>query len=202
MANITSYKKGFVLAFSLLISSIVLALAFGIFNILLKQIVLTSSSKDSQIAFYAADAGAECALYWDTHTSRTLSDNGFYDTLGNYRYSYKGIFALPGNYPDRMLTEAPYPDPVTLSSFLVSPNNFICGLAIPGGAGLSDSGILAVTDFRMNLTIDGKVCAKVLVKKGTNIDGSGFDTIIQSRGYNDCNTGSSRRVERAIEVKY
>lgn len=201
MANITSYRKGFVLAFSLLISSIVLALAFGIFNILLKQIVLTASAKDSQIAFYAADAGAECALYWDTHTSRTpINDLNAFDSNGNYNYSYTGIFAIPNTYPDIALG---YPDPAYVIDYLdQGGTTFSCGLAMRDAYSTSGDSLAARTQFEFDLTSDSKVCAKVLVEKGVNVGGSGYDTRIQSRGYNDCNTANSRRVERAIEVKY
>jgi len=201
MANITSYKKGFVLAFSLLISSIVLALAFGIFNILLKQIVLTSSSKDSQIAFYAADAGAECALYWDTHTSRNPVD------LPNnqFPYSYTGMFGLSLNNPDILLG---YPIASQVTVDLSNPLLFLCGASMIRDFEVEDTsevdsvpGEVTLSNFTFNLTSDGKVCSRVVVIKRYN-SAEGFDTIIRSRGYNDCNTGSSRRVERAIEVKY
>ena len=197
MANMIQ-KKGFVLAFSLLISSIVLALAFGIFNILLKQIVLTGSAKDSQIAFYAADAGAECALYWDTHTSRTPTIDPDAFDLDNYKYSYTGIFAIPSSYPDIALG---YPEPNSVSNYLVQAGNFSCGQVMRGTPSTSGNGVAAQTRFEFDLIDGGKVCAKVLVEKGINVGGSGYDTRIQSRGYNDCGTGS-RRVERAIEVKY
>ena len=195
MANMIIQKRGFVLAFSLLISSIVLALAFGIFNILLKQIVLTGSAKDSQIAFYAADAGAECALYWDTHTSRTTSDDGFYDTEGNYRYSYRGVFALPADHPDRQMSEGlPYPESENILLFLRQPSKFTCG-----NQALNISINESTTSFRVDLSSDGKICALVTIEKRFNAE---YDTIIRSRGYNDCNTTNTRRVERAIEVKY
>jgi hypothetical protein len=48
-----------------LVSSIVLSLGSSIFVIAQKQIMLSSLGRDSQFAFYAADTGAECALYWD-----------------------------------------------------------------------------------------------------------------------------------------
>jgi hypothetical protein len=191
-------KRGFVLAFSLLISSIVLALAFGIFNILLKQIVLTSSAKDSQIAFYAADAGAECALYWDTHNSRPETPP-FYDTEGNYRYSYRGVFALSANHPDRELDDSPYPDSEGVLLFLRLPSNFTCGSQLLD-IGINESANESTTDFRVNLSPDGKICALVNVEKRFNT--TQYGTIIRSRGYNDCNTTNTRRVERAIEVKY
>jgi hypothetical protein len=42
-----------------------LSVGIGIHNITLKELIISSSSRDSQLAFYAADAGTECALYWD-----------------------------------------------------------------------------------------------------------------------------------------
>jgi len=64
-----STKRGFILAFSVLISGLVLTMGLGIFNIALKELILSSASRDSQLAFYAADTGTECALYWDIKKS-------------------------------------------------------------------------------------------------------------------------------------
>lgn len=58
-------QKGFTLLLAALVASTVLALGSSIFVIAQKQITLSSVGRDSQFAFYAADAGAECALYWD-----------------------------------------------------------------------------------------------------------------------------------------
>ncbi len=210
MAIITVYKKGFVLAFSLLLSSIVLALAFGIFNILLKQIVLTSSAKDSQIAFYAADAGAECALYWDTHTSRDPS--GFPDQ--QFPYNYTGMFGLSIDNPD--IVSLGYPDSGQVGSDLGGgDDSFSCGTGVMHDISVEDTsdidevpGFVTLSNFAFDTTSDRKVCARVRVSKRYNsaaITGnpkSGFDTIIESRGYNDCESENAKRVERAIEVKY
>ena len=67
---ITSFKKqnkkqGFVILFAILISSIILLIASGIFNVVQKEIVLSSYARESQRAFYAADSALECALYAD-----------------------------------------------------------------------------------------------------------------------------------------
>ena len=66
----TSYKlqagqKGFTLLLAALISSIVLALGAAVFSIAQKELALSSLGRNSQFAFYAADTGAECALFWD-----------------------------------------------------------------------------------------------------------------------------------------
>lgn len=57
--------RGFTLLMAVLVSGILLALGFAIFNIVSKELVLSSSGRESQFAFYAADSGVECALYWD-----------------------------------------------------------------------------------------------------------------------------------------
>ena len=59
------YDKGFTLLFAVLASSLLLAVGLAIFNVALKEAILSSAAKDSQLAFYAADTGVECALYWD-----------------------------------------------------------------------------------------------------------------------------------------
>ena len=58
-------KKGFVLLFTMVLSSIILAIAMGITSVALREVKLSISGKDSDDAFYAADTGVECALFYD-----------------------------------------------------------------------------------------------------------------------------------------
>lgn len=58
-------KDGFALLYTVVIISIILTIAISISNTSYKQTILSSLAKDSQIAFYQADAGAECAMYYD-----------------------------------------------------------------------------------------------------------------------------------------
>ncbi len=58
-------QKGFTLLLASLIASLLLAVGLSIFTIAQKEIILSSLGRDSQYAFYAADSGAECALYLD-----------------------------------------------------------------------------------------------------------------------------------------
>ena len=58
-------QRGFTLLLAALVASITLALGSAIFEIAQKEVTLSSVGRDSQYAFYAADTGAECALYWD-----------------------------------------------------------------------------------------------------------------------------------------
>ena len=69
-------QRGFTLLLAALVASIVLMLGSSIFTIARKQVALSSIGRDSQFAFYAADTGAECALYYDVrlHAFGTATD--------------------------------------------------------------------------------------------------------------------------------
>ena len=60
-----SRRKGFTLLFAVLISSVLLAIGMGIFNIVYRELQLSGLTRDSDTAIFAADAGIECGLYWE-----------------------------------------------------------------------------------------------------------------------------------------
>lgn len=64
--KIKKVQKGFALLFAVLASSVFLSIGLAIWNISLRQVIFSSFGRESQIAFYAADTGVECALYYDT----------------------------------------------------------------------------------------------------------------------------------------
>lgn len=78
-------KHGFTLFYALILVSLLVALGLAIFNITFKQLVLTSGARNSAKAFYAADTGLECALFWDIkYTGISSPAFGFYgDSLAS-----------------------------------------------------------------------------------------------------------------------
>jgi len=56
---------GFAMLFTVLVVSIMLAIGLGISDITYKQTLLSSLANDSQLAFYQADSGVECGMYYD-----------------------------------------------------------------------------------------------------------------------------------------
>lgn len=56
-------NNGFALFYVVIMISVVMAIAFGLASITYKQKILSSLAYDSQVAFYATDAGMECALF-------------------------------------------------------------------------------------------------------------------------------------------
>lgn len=58
-------KRGITLLLSVFVSSLSLTLGVGIFTLLFSEIEFSGTAKESLLAFYASDAGIECALFWD-----------------------------------------------------------------------------------------------------------------------------------------
>jgi hypothetical protein len=61
----TKNQKGFALLTAIIITGMLLLVSFVVADLSYKELILTSTGQQSQIAFYMADSGAECALYWD-----------------------------------------------------------------------------------------------------------------------------------------
>lgn len=191
-------KKGFTLIFAILVSVMVLAVGTSIINISLKQVILSSSGRESQFAFYAANTGMECALYWD------LAGLAIDATTGQAKY----VFPPPGENGLRRDDE----------------QNFNCGITnIATGEprnrqsytkpwvvyqpGVNDS-IPGKTVFRIavanDLTGFGNVlyCAEVTVTKLLDGEGNVF-TNITSQGLNTCDPkNDARAVQRGLELEY
>lgn len=58
-------ERGAVLLIAILVASVALAVGMGVYNRTYKELLFGAFWKQTQIAFAAADAGLECALYWD-----------------------------------------------------------------------------------------------------------------------------------------
>ena len=61
----SSSSTGFVILFAVTISAIILAIALGITNVAFKEVRFSTDARDTNDAFFAADTGAERALFLD-----------------------------------------------------------------------------------------------------------------------------------------
>jgi len=61
----TQNNKGFALLFSIIVVSVVVITTLAVSSIVRRGLEITSVGERSMEAFFAADAGLECALYWD-----------------------------------------------------------------------------------------------------------------------------------------
>ena len=175
-----------------MITTVTLAIASGISAILIKEVFFSRLSRDSALAYYAADTALECAL---------SADNGYVDPeTGIGIFPYDSIATVDGvlnkintdrktNFTSGTIycATAPIFD-VSVSGFSV--------VDFSGGS----NGIGKTSTYNMKMNLGGTTsrCAKITVNKTAT-----YRQII-SRGYSNCNIGSSNTLERAVvnETKY
>ncbi len=61
--KLNTYNQGYAILFTIIIISAILAMGAGMSNAILKQLLLSSTARESQLAFYQADTAVECAIY-------------------------------------------------------------------------------------------------------------------------------------------
>lgn len=189
VANQNSKKnsKGFTLFIALIVSSILLSVGFSIGNIILKQTQLSTAGRESQIAFYAADSAAECALYWDRKNAS--GDSVIDETFGTSTdlTATRALGVKCGSGAD---------DAGTV---------YIASKEVDATGNLSATTTMYIVYKANNFGYNS--CAKVIVGK------TGFTTVIDARGYNStyvgdmtsgitCDVSNPRTVERGLLLMY
>lgn len=148
---------GFTVLFAVIVASLVLALGLGIVAITMKEVKLSGTGRDSQLAFYAADSGSECAEYYDVIQSAFSTST----SASTIKCNGQDI-------------------PITFVSDGVS----------------STSSFKMYMEYSRQAGLMTKPCADVAISKSIS------STVIDSRGYNTCDIGNLRRLERGYRVQY
>lgn len=74
------YKRrnaGFTLLVAIMVTALILLVSFVVANVTLKQLLISQSAKESQYAFYNAESGMECAMFWDFFGGSSQFDPDF-----------------------------------------------------------------------------------------------------------------------------
>lgn len=66
-------RGGFVILYAVLLSTIVLTIGLSLLGILVQQVSLSGTGRESSTSFYVADSGMECALFWDLSADAFMS---------------------------------------------------------------------------------------------------------------------------------
>jgi hypothetical protein len=181
MTTNRTQSRGFTLFIAILTASIILAIGISILQITLKEFVLASTVRDSLVAFYAADAGMECALYWDT--SEAAAGSKFLPTSAAQRIQCMGDDVQQvGGGADELVGGGAYGSTEAFQMQWGTPT--MCA-RVSVTKYLSTTGSLALPD--------GSTCPDDIVC-----------TIIESKGYNKgCSSLTDpRAVERALRSRY
>lgn len=149
-----SKNKGFAILFAVLLASFLVTLGISIFSISLKEIQITTSIRDSQIAYYVADSARECALYWDAK-----KEGSFPVVLINEFENGEGRSDITCNG-----------NPISLYFKKESPNTYKSEVKDPF--------------FQASSTSSSTPTAKIQIIKIFNPDNQSVQTSIESYGYN------------------
>ena len=168
-----NHTAGFSLLLAVLVSSLIISVALGVFNLTLKESVLSAAGNESESALYAADSAIECAIYWDQSQ------------------------VAGGNFNETGLAHSPTTISCDGASItLTTANNVVAGTNQNGNS-------TATTTINIGFTTPGvtKLCAIADINKTKAADNS-ISTFIAARGYNTCDVNNPRRVERGLYIRY
>ena len=205
-----NYKKnirnhlGFVILYAVLLVSIILAISLSLFNITLKQLVLSLVARDSQVAFFAADNARNCAknLYKNI-ADTTERPFGFIRQVSEgdplvsgdetYDFALVDISAIQSGCGDTGISVGT----VYEREYGIGSNRTVREISFPvfftsdGGSGVTNS----CANVKVEITVD-------------NTPKFVDDAIISVRGFNLSGPGqcpladSDRVVERGVQTGY
>lgn len=89
--------KGFVILFTILIAAIIMVIGLGIYSIASRETVLSGTAREAQYAFYAADAGVECALYAQSLDNAGVSGTLIFDNPSGSPFDCGSSVRVSGN---------------------------------------------------------------------------------------------------------
>ena len=169
-------NQGFALLMAVIVTGTLLLIVYALSNISLKELILTHAGRESQIAFYAADTGVECAMFWD------LKNPGGGGVSAFDPFNGSSVIECNGNTIQAGVGTVP--------TVPTASNSLVGG----GGAGNPTS------TFYINLepNVPSQAGACAIVRVGKHQIGNIVRTIILSRGYNTCDLDNARRLERGL----
>ncbi len=176
-----SRQKGIVILFAVLTIGLLIGIGVAMSGLTQKQLVLSNIGKQSQVAFYAADTGAECARYWDSvHNSFAATST---DING------KEIFVAPKG-SNAIFCDGKKPKDINFGPEVEGQENTKTSFQFD---------IVAPTGFDPKYNYCTKVEITKIIQQGLVVG-----TTIESRGYNlPCGAANtSRKVERAVRLTY
>jgi len=165
-------KDGFAVLFSVMLASFLITLGISIFSISLKEVMITTSVRDSQVAYYVADSARECALYWDVKQG-----------------------AFPACFEDDCTNVADYPTPVEVQNITCNGTSTSLTFTKTGSTGSTYSASLK-NFFAMSSADESQPVSDIKIIKEWIPDTKSIKTTIETRGHNTGIIG--RRVERGI----
>ncbi len=90
-----SLQAGYALLTSIILTATLALIAYAVANITLRQLAITTTNVESHNAFYTADSGLECALFWDVKNPNNTSYSAFDPNIAQASITCGGSAVLP-----------------------------------------------------------------------------------------------------------
>lgn len=187
----TDKKEGFALLITIIVLSVVLAIGLSLLEISLKQINLTITARESELAFVAANSGIECGQFSRFNLTSSLNfDNG--------RFSF-GCFNTGQRHVQVGVSNA---EGSGMRSGRVEQFNTAYDLTTASGAMCIDITVFIIDNRTSNLEY-----THVFTNQGVGervCGGNSVCTNIFSRGYNrSCrDVGDRNTVQREMTAEF
>src|SRR3989344_7542730 len=181
-------SRGIALVISVIIVSIVLAVSIGVSNIVSTEISLSNTGRQSQLAFYAADAGVDCAIYWDTvHNGNGMNKND------------RSAFAIS----DEDVGLCGLQNQITCNGYDACVGGTPSCVDINGNPSSCDP-VVTLGKSEFTFSLGNGSCVKVIVNRKedyTNPLLPDIEATIHADGFSsDCNSTSPRVFQRSLET--
>ena len=167
-------NRGFTVFFAILVASLALAIGLAIYDLTLRELNITATSTQSQYAIYAADTGAECALYWDAKYQGSKS------VFATSTASVPPTSGIVCNTQDIAAGPPPWTLVKTANAATTTFTFYVSSVSQSSAT---------------------TTCVKVEVGKYTALGGVP-NTNIVSHGYNTCIVGARGQLERVFQINY
>ena len=194
-------QSGFTMLFAILVSSMLLIVGMSIFNISLKELILSSSAKDSQMAYYSASAGLDCLFYngiilgkFDAIAGEERISNieiKCGDKISTpFTLNRNSELPLPSELSDGNSTQILSKNDDVSSPFFFLDSNNTTGQCFTVRIAKKWQNEVETTGTPPDTTTEN-----IIIE-----DSEG--TIISIRGYNTCDATDNARVERGLYIEY
>lgn len=184
---VNSSKRGFTILFSVVFAALLLSVGISIFNLAIKELRLSSSGRESQFAFYAADTAMECTLFYDGMGAFKIASTTYTPTYRGSSSPSCDSYVLTQD-PDTSLDMQKWTEYDSASGEICFNNS-------------CHTGLLKKTTFSFKMN-NLPYCAHVYVYKADESPTDLGYTKIDVRGYNTCEIDSPGRVERGVTAVY
>jgi hypothetical protein len=170
------HRSGFAILYAVLTAAVLAAASVSMYNIALRENILSTLAEESVAAFYAADSVTECVGYWDA------VHNAFGDAV-SHNIRCEALLVAGNNVPgsaDQIIpswANEPLPTTNTLK--------FRSGLSASPCTVTEYDAVVDITKGHVGNVGTGKIYSQ-----------------IHAYGYNTCLSGSSRRLERGIDLSF